>query len=146
MRLVIRVIAPVFFVFLSATPVRAWHVSFKPGADIPVPMERPRREVDQAERKKPSSSAKPSIAVLPFDNLSGDPEQEFFSDGLTEGLITTLSKASGLLVIARNSSFAYKGKSVNVQQIASELGVDFVLEGSGGDWRCLRLRRRQSRL
>jgi adenylate cyclase len=73
---------------------------------------------------------KPSIAVLPFDNLSGDPQQEFFSDGLTEEIITTLSKSPYLFVIARHSSFIYKGKSVTVKQVAEELGVRYVLEGS----------------
>jgi adenylate cyclase len=75
-------------------------------------------------------SDRPSIAVLPFQNMSGDPEQEYFSDGMTEDLITDLSKVSGLFVIARNSSFAYKGRSVNVQEIGRDLGVRFVLEGS----------------
>jgi adenylate cyclase len=78
----------------------------------------------------PALPAKPSIAVLPFLNMSGDPEQEFFADGITEDLITDLSKASGLFVIARNSSFAYKGRSVKVQEIGRDLGVLFVLEGS----------------
>jgi adenylate cyclase len=73
---------------------------------------------------------KPSIAVLPFANLSGEAEQEYFSDGLTEDLITDLSKISGLFVIARNSTFAYKGRSVPVQEIGRDLGVRFVLEGS----------------
>jgi adenylate cyclase len=78
----------------------------------------------------PALPTKPSIAVLPFLNMSGDPEQEFFADGITEDLITDLSKASGLFVIARNSSFAYKGRSVKVQEIGRDLGVRFVLEGS----------------
>jgi len=73
---------------------------------------------------------KPSIAVLPFMNMSGDKEQEYFSDGLTEDLITDLSKISGLFVISRNSAFAYKGKSVKVDEIGKELGVKYVLEGS----------------
>jgi adenylate cyclase len=73
---------------------------------------------------------KPSIAVLPFNNMSGDPEQEYFSDGITEDIITDLSKVSGLLVIARNTVFTYKGKPVKVQQVAQELGVPFILEGS----------------
>jgi adenylate cyclase len=73
---------------------------------------------------------KPSIAVLPFTNMSGDAEQEYFSDGMTEDLITDLSKISALFVIARNSSFAYKGRSVKVQEIGRDLGVRFVLEGS----------------
>ena len=73
---------------------------------------------------------KPAIAVLPFNNMSGDPEQEYFSDGITEDIITDLSKVSGLLVIARNTVFTYKGKPVKVQQVAQELGVPFILEGS----------------
>jgi adenylate cyclase len=73
---------------------------------------------------------KPSIAVLPFMNMSEDPEQEYFSDGLTEDLITDLSKVSGLFVIARNSVFAYKDKSVNINEVGRELGVKYVLEGS----------------
>jgi TolB-like protein/class 3 adenylate cyclase/Tfp pilus assembly protein PilF len=73
---------------------------------------------------------KPSIAVLPFNNMSGDPDQEYFSDGITEDLITDLSKVSGLFVIASNSSFAYKGQNVNIQEVARALGVRYVLEGS----------------
>jgi len=73
---------------------------------------------------------KPSIAVLPFDNMSGDPEQEYFVDGMTEDLITDLSKVSGLFVIARHSTFAYKETSPDVRQVANELGVRYVLEGS----------------
>jgi adenylate cyclase len=78
----------------------------------------------------PAVPHRPSIAVLPFTNMSGDPEQEYFSDGITEDLITDLSKISALFVIARNSSFAYKGRSVKVQEIGRDLGVRFVLEGS----------------
>ena len=73
---------------------------------------------------------KPSIAVLAFDNMSGDPEQEYFSDGISENIMTTLSKTDRLLVIARNSTFRYKGKSVDIKKIAEELGVRYVLEGS----------------
>jgi adenylate cyclase len=73
---------------------------------------------------------KPSIAVLPFVNMSGDPGQEYFSDGLTEQIINGLCKVRDLFVIARNSSFVYKGKSVNVQQVGKELGVRYILEGS----------------
>jgi adenylate cyclase len=73
---------------------------------------------------------KPSIAVLPFTNMSGDPSQEYFSDGLTEQIINGLCKVSNLFVIARNSSFAYKDQSVSVKQIAKELGVRYILEGS----------------
>ena len=73
---------------------------------------------------------KPSIAVLPFDNLSEDPKQEYFSDGLTEEIITALSKTKQLFVIAPNSTFTYKGKPVKVQQVAEDLGIRYVLEGS----------------
>ena len=73
---------------------------------------------------------KPSIAVLPFDNMNKDPDQEYFSDGLTEQIINGLCKVSNLFVIGRNSSFAYKGKSISTKQIAQELGVRYILEGS----------------
>jgi len=78
----------------------------------------------------PGPSDKPSIAVLAFNNMSGDPEQEYFSDGISEDIITDLSKLSELNVIARNSSFTYKGKPVDVKQVGRELGVRYVLEGS----------------
>jgi len=73
---------------------------------------------------------KPSIAVLPFDNISNDPKQEYFSDGITEEIITALSKTPKILVIARNSTFSYKGKATKIKQVAEELGVQYVLEGS----------------
>jgi adenylate cyclase len=73
---------------------------------------------------------KPSIAVLPFTNMSGDPEQEYFSDGITEDIITDLSKISALSVVARNTSFTYKGRAVKVESVGRELCVDFILEGS----------------
>jgi TolB-like protein/Tfp pilus assembly protein PilF len=73
---------------------------------------------------------KPSIAILPFDNMSGDPEQEFFADGMAEDIITALSRMPWFFVIARNSSFTYKGHAVDVKQVAHELGVQYVLEGS----------------
>ncbi len=73
---------------------------------------------------------KPSIAVLPFTNMSDDPSQDYFADGMTEDITTDLSKISGLFVIARNSSFTYKGKAVKIRQVAEELGVRYVLEGS----------------
>ena len=73
---------------------------------------------------------KPSIAVLAFNNMSGDPEQEYFSDGISEDIITDLSKLSELHVIARNSTFNYKGKGVDVKQVGRDLGVRYVLEGS----------------
>lgn len=73
---------------------------------------------------------KPSIAVLPFQNMSGDPEQEYFADGMTEDILTGLSRFQNLFVIARNSSFAYKGKAVDVKKVGTELGVAYLLEGS----------------
>ena len=95
------------------------------------------REVaDPNPRDAPESALalpdKPSIAiaVLPFENMSGDPEQEYFADGMVEEIITALSRFKWLFVIARNSSFTYKGKAVNVKQVGRELGVRYVLEGS----------------
>src|SRR5213079_2459882 len=78
----------------------------------------------------PNPDQRPSIAVLPFSNMSGDPEQEYFSDGITEDIITDLSKISGLFVVARHTAFTYKSKTVKVEQVGQELGIDFVLEGS----------------
>jgi TolB-like protein len=96
----------------------------------------------QAEMHEPSRPAlllpdRPAIAVLPFVNMSGDPEQEYFSDGISEDIITALSKLRWFFVIARNSSFTYKGKAVHMKQIAEELGVGYVVEGSvrkGGEY------------
>ncbi len=73
---------------------------------------------------------KPSVAVLPFDNMSGDPEQEYFSDGISEDIITDLSKVSSIFIVARNSSFTYKGRSVKIQEVCADLGVRYVVEGS----------------
>jgi len=78
----------------------------------------------------PTGAARPAIVVLPFNNMSGDPEQEYFSDGITEDIITDLSKVSGLFVVARNTAFTYKGKKLKVQEVSQELGVRYVLEGS----------------
>jgi adenylate cyclase len=78
----------------------------------------------------PAGTDRPSVIVLPFNNMSGDPEQEYFSDGITEDIITDLSKVSGLFVVARNTAFTYKGRAVKVQGVGQELGVSFVLEGS----------------
>jgi adenylate cyclase len=94
--------------------------------------------LQQSQRIEPASldrmafqlPEKPSIAVLPFDNMSAEPEQEYFSDGLSEEIINALAKAPKMFVIARNSSFTYKGKPVKVQQVSEELGVRYVLEGS----------------
>ena len=82
------------------------------------------------EGRHPPLPEKPSIAVLPFQNMSGDEEQVFFVDGISEDIITTLSRSPRLFVIARNSTFTYKGKSVDVKQVGNELGVRYVLEGS----------------
>jgi TolB-like protein/class 3 adenylate cyclase/3-mercaptopyruvate sulfurtransferase SseA len=90
----------------------------------------PTTEPASVERMAFPLPDKPSIAVLPFVNMSGDPEQEYFADGMAEDLITDLSKISGLFVISRNSAFTYKGKTVKVRQVAEELGVRYVLEGS----------------
>jgi TolB-like protein len=90
----------------------------------------PEFEPASVERMAFPLPEKPSIAVLPFDNLSGDLEQEYFADGITDDLITDLSKISGLFVIARNSAFTYKGKPVKMRQVAEDLGVRYVLEGS----------------
>jgi len=87
-------------------------------------------ENDKAEFSPPPLPSKPSIAVLPFTNMSGDPEQEYFADGITEDLITSLSQIHWLFVIARNSTFVYKGRAVDVKQVSRELGVRYVLEGS----------------
>ena len=81
-------------------------------------------------KTEPSTADRPSIAVLPFANMSGDPEQEYFADGISEDIITGLSKLRWFFVIARNSSFTYKGKAVDVKRVARELGVRYVLEGS----------------
>ena len=87
--------------------------------------------VENARAKAPLSLPdKPSIAVLPFANMSGDPEQEYFADGMVEEIITALSQIRWLFVIARNSTFTYKGRAVDVKQVGRELGVRYVLEGS----------------
>ncbi len=102
-------------------PIRAYRVLLEPAAVHPI--------VQQLDAPF-ALPDKPSIAVLPFNNLSTDPEQEFFGDGLGEDIITTLSKISNLFVIAGNSSFVFKGQAVDVRKVASDLGVRYVLEGS----------------
>ncbi|MDU8943391.1 adenylate/guanylate cyclase domain-containing protein [Ovoidimarina sediminis] len=109
-------------------PLRVFH--WHPGDPAtPAPAAAPRPAPAAAPRPAPADAAC-SIAVLPLDNMSGDPEQEYFSDGISEDIITDLSKVSGLTVIARNSSFAYKGKSTDLRVVGRELGVTHVLEGS----------------
>ena len=90
----------------------------------------PSMEVASVEKMAFPLPDKPSVAVLPFTNMSADPKQEYFSDGLTDQIITGLSKIPYLFVIARNSTFTYKGKPVKVQKVAEDLGVRYVLEGS----------------
>jgi adenylate cyclase len=100
-------------------PVRVWHWQVGQLASGPSSSDKPLPLPD-----------KPSIAVLPFDNMSGDPEQEFFADGIAEDVITALSRFRSLFVIARNSSFTYKGSAVDITQVGRELGVRYVVEGS----------------
>ena len=92
--------------------------------------QRPAAAADAHSRPALALPDKPSIAVLPFQNLSGDPEQEYFSDGLVEEIITALSRITWLVVIARNSSFTFKGQAIDVKQVGHELGVRYILEGS----------------
>ena len=110
----------VLAVLVAGASVAVWHFYFRS----------PPMEVASVERMAFPLPDKPSIAVLPFANMSGDPKQEYFADGITDDLITDLSKIKGLFVIARNSMFTYKGKPVMVKQVAEELGVLYVLEGS----------------
>jgi adenylate cyclase len=106
-----------------ARPIRVFRVRLEPDATTA-----PEGAKDAAVTA--ATTKKPSIAVLPLVNMSGDPEQEFFADGLTEDIITELSRFRDLLVISRNSTFVHKGKAVKVQAVAREFGVDYVLEGS----------------
>ncbi len=106
-------------------PVRVYRVGLEDGQAIPAPD--PAVRPDMPALDLPD---KPSVAVLPFDNLSGDPEQEYFADGMAEDIIAALSRFRLLFVIARNSTFIYKGRAVDVRQVARELGVRYVLEGS----------------
>jgi TolB-like protein/class 3 adenylate cyclase len=117
-RNVVVAIAAVLVIVVGALAI--WYFHLRPS-----PM-----EVASVEKMAFPLPDKPSIAVLPFVNLSDDPKQEYFADGMTDDLITDLSKISGLFIIARNSTFTYKGKPVKVRQVAEELGVRYVLEGS----------------
>ncbi len=110
-----------------AEPVPVYWI--EPGKPGEQPAKRKREDVS-FDSPEPALPDGPSIAVLAFENMSGDPEQEYFSDGITEDIITDLSKISDLFVIARNSSFSYKGRNVPVQQVGREMGVRYVLEGS----------------
>ena len=105
-----------------AEPMRAWRVRIGPCSSPAMPTKAPTELLALPD--------KPSIAVLPFANLSSDPEQEYFADGMVDDIITALSHFKALFVIARNSSFTYKGRAVDVKQVGRELGVRYVLEGS----------------
>src|SRR5450830_416114 len=108
-----------------ARPIGVYHVSLVENA-APIAV----KGAAGTAKTEVSSTNRPSIAVLPFANMSGDPEQEYFADGISEDIITGLSKLRWFFVIARNSSFTYKGKAVDLKRVARELGVRYVLEGS----------------
>jgi TolB-like protein/class 3 adenylate cyclase len=114
-------------------PIRAFRVEWE-AADWQTAAAPPAQQPEAAARPAPALALalpdKPSIAVLPFQNLSGDPDQEYFADGMVEEIITALSRIRWLFVIARHSSFTYKGQTVDVKQVGRELGVRYVLEGS----------------
>jgi len=115
------VLVVVVVLIVVAAAIATWKLYIRPTPPI---------EVASKEKMAFPLPDKPSIAVLPFVNMSEDKSQEYFSDGLTEEIITALSKNPKLFVIARHSTFAYKGKPVKVRQVAEELGVRYVLEGS----------------
>jgi TolB-like protein/class 3 adenylate cyclase len=127
----VRKVLPISFTDLGAQhvkniqePIRAYHVGARNEAREAAPA-----HVAEAENLPPVPD-KPSIAVLPFQNISGDPEQQYFADGMAEDITTALSRFKSLFVIARNSSFSYKGKAIDVKRVGRELGVRYVLEGS----------------
>ena len=106
-----------------AEPMRAWRVRIGPSSS-------PATKTPTETAQPLALPDKPSIAVLPFQNMSGDPEQEYFADGMVEEIITALSRFKSLFVIARNSSFTFKGKAVDIKEVGRRLGVRYVLEGS----------------
>ena len=127
----VRKVLPMTFVDLGAQqvkniqePIRAYQVSAPSETQQAAP-----ERVAEAESPPPMPD-KPSIAVLPFENMCGDPEQEYFADGMVEEIITALSRFKWLFVIARNSSFTFKGKAVDIKEVGRRLGVRYVLEGS----------------
>ena len=109
-------------------PVRAFVVKLQPGGELPAP--EASTAAYSADPKTIQAPDKPSIAVLPFDNMSGDPEQEYFSDGITEDIITELSRFRSIFVMSRNSSFTFKGAAIDVTEVGRKLGVSFIVEGS----------------
>jgi len=127
----VRKVLPMTFVDLGVQqvkniqePIRAYQVAAPGEAQEPAPA-----RIAEAETPPPMPD-KPSIAVMPFENMSGDPEQEYFADGMVEEIITALSRFKWLFVIARNSSFTFKGRAVDVKEVGHRLGVRYVLEGS----------------
>jgi adenylate cyclase len=123
----VRKVLPITFADLGSLqvkniqePIRAYQAATQTGEPAPL----------ADTEKLPPLPDKPSIAVLPFQNMSGDPEQEYFADGMVEDIITALSRFKSLFIIARNSSFAYKGKPIDIKQVGRDLGVRYVLEGS----------------
>ncbi|MBP1699486.1 MAG: guanylyl cyclase, partial [Deltaproteobacteria bacterium] len=116
------VLIAVAILIVVAAAIAVWRLYLHPT--------RPPIEVASKEKMAFPLPDKPSIAVLPFVNMGGDPEQAYFADGMTEDLITDLSKVAGLFVIARNSTFMYKGKATDIREVAKTLGVRYVLEGS----------------
>src|SRR6202166_562049 len=131
----VRKILPFAFADLGAQqvknieePIRVFAVTTKGAAAAAYPAGSSSAPADNNEQLQLPD--RPSIAVLPFQNMSGDPEQEYFADGMVEDITTALSRVKWLFVIARNSSFTYKGKAVDIKQVGRELGVRYVLEGS----------------
>ena len=122
-------IAAAVLLILAGAAAAIWNFYPRP-APTPTDVASKKTPFPESPDKPAPLPDKPSIAVLPFVNMSTDPKQEYFSDGISEDLITDLSKIPDLLVISRLSSFIYKGKNIKVQQIAEELGVGYVLEGS----------------
>ena len=122
-------IAAAVLLILAGAAAAVWNFYPRP-APTPTGLTSKQTPPESTDKPLLPLSDKPSIAVLPFANLSGDPEEEYFSDGMAEEIITALSKIPQLFVIARNSSFTYKGKPVMMQQVGKELGVKYVLEGS----------------
>src|ERR1700675_4225497 len=131
----VRKILPFAFADLGAQqvknieePIRAFAVTTKGAAASAYPAGSSSAPADN--NKQIQLPDRPSIAVLPFQNMSGDPEQEYFADGMVEDITTALSRVKWLFVIARNSSFTYKGKPIDIKQVGRKLGVRYVLEGS----------------
>lgn len=121
---------------IKTVPRRGFRFVAKILQDVAVQSSGQISTLDEKTKSEPVSDApieireRPVIAVLPFDNMSGDPDQEYFADGMTEDIITALSKHRWLRVIARNSTFGYKGRALDIRKIASELGASYVVEGS----------------